>query len=141
MPKAAPSRDASIQRQTDNSSFPLFLNILGYREDGEWVALTLEMDLRGYGESFQEAINDLRDLVLMQISFARFKSTPEMLLRPAEPIWFERFAQARQDAWAQLLNPTSRDNIEYLPAGLELPPAHVIAQLNSGFDPADAQAV
>jgi len=29
------------------------LNILGYREESEWVALALEMDLRGCGKTFE----------------------------------------------------------------------------------------
>ncbi|HKI86373.1 MAG TPA: hypothetical protein VKA53_06485, partial [Thermoanaerobaculia bacterium] len=50
------------------------LRVLGYQEDGEWVALALEMDLRGYGETFQGALVELRDLVATQLSFADFKS-------------------------------------------------------------------
>lgn len=72
------------------------LNVLGYHSDGQWVALALEMDLRGYGETFDEACEDLTDLVGMQISFSRFKGQPELIWKAAEPIWFERFAAKRQ---------------------------------------------
>jgi hypothetical protein len=36
------------------------LNIPGYFEDSEWVALALEMDLRGYGKTFYKALEDLK---------------------------------------------------------------------------------
>lgn len=116
----------------------MLLNILGYREEGEWVALALEMDLRGYGETFEEAIEDLRELVFMQISFAHFKNQPEMILRPADPVWFSRFAETRQDLLSHMLEPRSLESAEYLSAGLEIPPPHVIAEISKGFASADA---
>jgi hypothetical protein len=57
-------------------------SVLGYREDEEWVALALEMDLRGFGETFEEALDELRDLIATQISFALFKEQPEMIWTP-----------------------------------------------------------
>jgi hypothetical protein len=66
--------------------------VLGYRDEGEWVALALEMDLRGYGSTFEEAQQDLTDLVAMQMGFARSKGQPELIWKPAEPVWFQLFA-------------------------------------------------
>ena len=71
------------------------LNILEYREDNEWVALALEMDLRGYGKIFNKAVNELQELVALQIGFAHYKGRPEMILKAADPIWFQRFAEVR----------------------------------------------
>src|SRR5215210_1833598 len=71
---------------------PVVLNVLGYREDGDWVALALEMDLRGYGSTFGEALQELRDLVATQIRFAQFKGQADLVWKSAEPVWFERFA-------------------------------------------------
>jgi hypothetical protein len=73
------------------------LNVLGYQEEGAWIALALEMDLRGYGGSFGEALEELTDLVGTQIRFAQFKGQPELVWKPAEPVWFERFADARRE--------------------------------------------
>ena len=64
------------------------ISVLGYQEDGEWVALALEMDLRGYGDTFETAMDDLKDHVLMQISFALQKGDPEMIFHPAEATYF-----------------------------------------------------
>jgi hypothetical protein len=73
----------------DTPIYELTLNVLGYREHGEWAAIALEMDLRGFGSSFQGAVQNLMELVRMQVSFAHFKRQPEMVLRPADPIWWD----------------------------------------------------
>ncbi len=63
----------------------LQLRVLGYQEDEEtWVALALEMDIRGRGKSFAEAQEELEELIEMQIGFAIFKQMPELIFRPAE---------------------------------------------------------
>ncbi len=108
------------------------LNVLGYQEDGEWVALALEMDLRGYGDTFEEAQKDLSDLVGMQISFARFKREPSLIWKPAEAVWFELFAQVRQAYLAAAISDTEEEaEPEYGIAGLPIPPAHVIAAMGN----------
>ena len=64
----------------------ILLNVLGYREEeaeAGWVALALEMDLRGYGTTFEAALEELKELVSMQISFSRFKGQPELIWKPA----------------------------------------------------------
>jgi hypothetical protein len=73
-----------------SSPIAITFSVLGYEEDGEWVALALEMDLRGYGATFDNALADLADLVAMQVSFAFHKNQPEMIWKPAEPVWFAR---------------------------------------------------
>lgn len=73
-------------------------NVLGYREEAEWVALAMEMDLRGYGSTFSEALQDLADLVRTQLDFAHFKNQPGLIWKPAEPVWWARFAKAQRAA-------------------------------------------
>lgn len=73
------------------------LNVLGYREQEDWVAMALEMDLRGYGQTFREALEELRELVATQIRFAHFKGQAELIWKSAEPVWFERFADVRRE--------------------------------------------
>ena len=111
------------------------LRVLGFREDDKWIALALEMDLRGYGDSFHEAFDDLMDLVRMQISFAHFKSRPELILRPADPIWFERYAEVRREKLHTMLSEEVEDSAFQI-AGMPIPPPHVIAALE--FNPTDA---
>ena len=114
------------------------LNILGYREEGEWVALALEMDLRGYGETWDEALDDLSDQVLMQISFAHFKGQPEMIWKSAEEEYWERFRQAQRAGLVRAFTSAQPEGPEELRAGgLAIPPAHVIAAQSGRFLPAD----
>lgn len=75
------------------------LSVLGYREDGEWVALALEMDLRGYGDTWEEALKELRDLVLAQIGFAFAKKQPQMIWRNAEDVYWTRFREVQQSSF------------------------------------------
>lgn len=120
------------------TSISLSLRIIGYHEDGEWVALALEMDLRGYGKTFQKAFKDLKDLVTMQVSLATFKHCPDMIWKNAEPVWFARWESARMERlWA-----AGRRRLVEKPdtelADLPIPPAHVISRIVSGFALADA---
>ena len=63
----------------------VYVSVLGYREDDHWCALALEMDLRGYGQSFGEALKDLQESITMHIGFALFKNEPGMIFFPPIP--------------------------------------------------------
>ena len=72
------------------------ISVLGFREDESWCALGLEVGIRGYGETFEEACDDLKDLVLMQVSFAVFKGRTDMIWYPADPVYFNLFSRQRK---------------------------------------------
>ena len=110
-------------------TFEGFLSILGYKEDSEWVALALEMDLRGYGETWDDALRDLSELALMQVEFALIKGQPQMIWRDAEPEYWGRFRQAQRAAviGQKVTSPESHAT------GLVLPPPHVIASQRSRY--------
>ena len=86
-------------KQESAADFEIALSVLGFQEAGQWVALALEMDIRGHGESFEDAVEDLTDLVLMQLSFAHFKGQPELINRPADAVWWKIYASL----WAERL--------------------------------------
>jgi hypothetical protein len=111
------------------------LNVLGYREDGDWVALALEMDLRGYGGTFGEALQELKALVATQIRFAQFKGQSELVWKPAEAVWFERFADARRERLNALVQHREPSDPEYDVAGLILPPSHSLGLEVAQFVP------
>ena len=113
------------------------VGVLGYREADGWIALALEMDLRGRGATFEKALANLQVLVSMQISFALFKGQPQMIWRPADSIFFERFAEERRSRFESLAE-APRDSDRYEVAGLPIPPAHVIDALRKGYCQADA---
>src|SRR5947199_10333163 len=99
----SPSHPTAEVDSTEAAFRDAVFNVLGYREETEWVALALELDLRGYGKTFDEALRELWDLVVTQIGFALFEGQPEMIWRAAEPVWFERFAETRRERLESLL--------------------------------------
>ena len=138
-----------------SEAYGLALNVLGYREDGEWCALALDMDLRGYGRTFEEALEELRGCVVEQIGFARFKNQLETIWRPAEPEYFKRFEEVRKACIDKALaagvarsrmsrvlgflgSTRSDDDEEYVARGLPIPPAHEIAAWKGSPLPPDA---
>lgn len=123
-PQTARKEKGHLPDFFDVTPSPVVLNVLGYREDGEWVALALEMDLRGYGETFGGALEELKDLVAIQIRFAQSKDQPELVWKPAEAVWFERFADVRREHLNALVQHREPSDPSYDVAGLVIPPPH-----------------
>lgn len=112
------------------------LNVLGYRDGDDWVALALEMDLRGYGPSFEDALDELVELIEMQISFAVAKGRPEMIWKSAEPTWFERYAEARRARYLTFYGGHESVDENYRVRSMPMPDPGVISNLTeSGFEP------
>lgn len=113
-----PTRRSSAIAQMDQVEKPhfshTFLSILGYQEDDEWVALALEMDLRGYGATFEEALGELQELVMMQISFALQQDQPELIWKSAEPRFHDMWERGRRDTLLQRASraPTSAPQVK-----------------------------
>ena len=128
MAKTARKGQPAAKKKT-SAPHDIVLNVLGYREEGDWVALALEMDLRGYAATIDEALTELADLVATQMSFARFKRQPEMISKPAEPVYWRLFETAVLDHLRDLALDSAPSNPEYKARSLPLPPAHVIAEL------------
>ena len=76
----------------------LTLNVLGVREDGAWCAIALDMSLRGYGETFDNALQALLDAVEAQVSFAVENDTLDQIFIPAEPHYFRLYADMKREA-------------------------------------------
>jgi hypothetical protein len=64
----------------------MFIRILGYKEDGLWVAHCLEMDLIGVDRRWPKARQKLLEAISAQVSFAHFKKQFGLLWKPA-PTW------------------------------------------------------
>jgi hypothetical protein len=109
------------------------LSVLGYEEEGEWVALALEMDLRGYGPTLPKAVAELQELITMQISFARFKGQPELIWKPAEAIYWRLFEDARRNRLEEMILEATPRNPSFEAGGLPLPQPHEIAALTPRF--------
>ena len=109
------------------------VDVLGYHEDDEFVALALQLDLRGYGATFEEAMADLNDSVRMQISFALERNQSELIWRDAEPRWFDLFNRARNERLHSLFNPKRQNLDDYIAADIPIPTPHAIKSLNTRF--------
>ncbi|GBE46183.1 hypothetical protein BMS3Bbin11_01279 [bacterium BMS3Bbin11] len=118
---------------TSEKKVEINLNVLGYKEDKEWTALALEMDLRGFGDTFDKALEDLNDQIQMQISFAVFKNNLDMAFYPAAPTYFALYEQVRQDRMRNYLTEKHHD-YEYEIGGLPMPAAHIIKELQGTFE-------
>lgn len=119
--------------------FEATINVLGYQEEGEWVALALEMDLRGYGDTWEGALDDLRDVVLMQISFAHFKGEVDMIWHRAEDQYWEKFTEIqRTKLTSALADGVERGEPTHHAGGLALPPAYMVEAMRGQFELANA---
>ena len=98
--------------------YDMTLSVLGFRDEGSWCALGLEVDIRGYGETFEDACDDLLDLVSMQTSFAAHKKQPDMIWRPADPVYFALFAERRRRWFHDFATPVETD--EYRAGGIPI---------------------
>ncbi|VAW63651.1 hypothetical protein MNBD_GAMMA10-2973 [hydrothermal vent metagenome] len=76
------------------------INILGFfnENEGVWSAVALELDLWGYGETKEESIEELVEMIQAQQSFSEFKENPDLLLRSAPAMYFHMYAQAHEEA-------------------------------------------
>lgn len=116
-----------------NTFCDISINVLGYMEDEEWVALALEMDLRGYGKTFDGAMDDLFEQVAMQLSFAEYKGALDMALFPAEAVWFQLFAQVRSVQLRDKMARRTMESPDYRVCGMEMPSAHDIDKYKNNF--------
>lgn len=108
------------------------ISVVGYFDEDEnaHCSIALEMDLRGYGDTPEAALAELMDCVEMQISYAHYHGNPEMAFRPADPVWFSVFAMIKDQALKAYPNKPNTDYIISTPA---LPPAHVIHEIERGY--------
>lgn len=99
------------------------LNVLGVREDEMWCAIALEMSLRGYGETFEDALEGLQETIIAQVTYAiDHHRTLDHLFIPAEPHYFERYALAKRDALKnRFLKRGQTQRTDYRVASMQVP--------------------
>jgi hypothetical protein len=72
------------------------VSVIVFREDSDFTALALEMDIRGYGTTPQAAIDDVTAMLAAQISFAVQIGNPEGVWHPAAEKFWRMFEEARR---------------------------------------------
>lgn len=109
------------------------LSMLCFEEEGQWVCIVLEMDLYGYGETKELAVEDAKDHVEMQLSFAQYKNDPNLAWRSAPMQYMTLYADLRASSLRDQATTTSSGRKDYLIGGMPMPEPHVIAELSKGF--------
>ncbi|MYA95587.1 MAG: hypothetical protein F4X91_04165 [Nitrospinae bacterium] len=74
------------------------LRVLVVREDGMWCAIALDMSLRGYGETQDQAVESLTEAVEAQLSFAVQHDTLDDIFVPAEPSYHALYESVKRDS-------------------------------------------
>ena len=100
-----------MNKTRKNLSFakhPSSVNVLGFKEGDEWCALGLEVDIRGYGRTFEEACSDLTDLITYQISFSMYKDQTELIFHPSDSKFFDIFNTIKDKQLHKLNDDTKR---------------------------------
>ena len=105
----------------DTQNLGPHIRVLGYKEDGEWVALALEMDLRGFGATFSEAVEELRCLMEAQVASAIEAGNPEAILFPAKRKWFRKWDETFRTVVTESLANRTRRTEDYNLADLPFP--------------------
>lgn len=72
-------------------------NVIVFREDSMWTALALEMNVRGYGETHDAAIDDLREMLVAQLTYAVQMGHPESVWHRAEEKYWEMWEETRRN--------------------------------------------
>ena len=118
-----------VRRSREGDSTTLHLRVLGYKEDSEWCALCLEMDLVGYGPTFDDAMDDLEKYINNQFTFAMQMNDLSLLEFSADQEYHDRFSHALNLSIREKL--TGQQEEESLTAVGELP-VPALESLNTG---------
>ena len=74
------------------------IRILIYQEEGEYAARALELDLIGFGKTERQAVEELKEAVEAQISFAHQMNDASMIQFPSDKSYFKRWEEAQTKA-------------------------------------------
>lgn len=123
----------NYQREKEEFEYiEITLKVLVYPDPSEdaQVALALEMDLRGYGDSLDSALKELLQLVEAQISFAVQQKDPSLIHFPADEKFFKMFEQGRRASLHHLFGAPIGEP-QYHVRSLRVPPPEVIAEMKN----------
>src|SRR6266705_5282156 len=82
----------------EKNIYDFHIRVLLYKDDGDFVAHALEMDLVAYGDSERTALKELHELVCCQISFAHQQGDDSLVNFPASRDLFDRWETAHAAA-------------------------------------------
>ena len=100
--------ESGVGAAGEETALALTIDVLGVHEDGAWCAIALEMGLRGYGRTFDAALDELRGAIEAQVSFAVQQGSLDQVFVPAEPHYFKLYAELKREALKHELFSRSR---------------------------------
>ena len=87
------------------------LDVLLYREDGEWLAHCLQLDLVEAGATPEEAEQTLAGVIQHHIQWALEDDDMEHLFHPAPPGIWKKFFSAEPQGFREILLTVSSDRM------------------------------
>lgn len=97
------------------------VSVLGYIEDGCWVAHALEMDIVGVGETWEQAQAVLFENIEAQVSFAKYRGDDSLIFQPAPAHMFQKFREVREAELRGLVKPHDGLLDRFCSGGLGIP--------------------
>lgn len=95
MPYASQSRNNPIIH-TSMQELRIPLRVIFYREDGAWIAHSLEFDLVGDGDTPGAALSNLSEAIQLQVRAAIDCNNMKNLFKPADGKFFAMFAAGKK---------------------------------------------
>lgn len=89
----------------------LTTRVLLYRDEGEWIAHSLELDLVGNGENEEEAKNELAGAIVTQVEFCHEKGWDPF--SPAPEDVFQMWEKVQLATWETVLAHVQKKDQEY----------------------------
>ena len=105
--------------------FDLTFRVLVSKEDDEYIAHALEIDLVGTGTTPEEAQKDLKESILCQITFAAQHNDSGLLGHAAPPDYFERWEKAQHGALMAAASPDKCQTWKCQAAVIEISPRQI----------------
>jgi hypothetical protein len=122
------------QAKMDKHIYDIPMRVLIYKEDDEFVAHALEMDLVGYGVTQNKAIEDLMTMVFCQLSFAHQKQDAGLLMFSAPQEYLDRWEAARKTALQNEVIEDKSINLKYRAICLTIPKSEIKSALSKRRD-------
>lgn len=89
-----------------NESNIIGVDVLSMRhENGSWSCVAVNMDIWGYGDTEEEAFNEMVGSVSAQVSFAVQQDDMSLLDFPAEDKYIHMYKQAKFEALSKAIQP------------------------------------
>ena len=115
------NKDTSLGGTQERGS-PIFISVLGYQKDGEWIAHALEMDLIGIGDTWEKAEEELIGTIDAHISHARDMNDSSLIFHPAPQELFEKYRQAMCAEMQFLVSDSRQEENLFRPTALPISP-------------------